>query len=252
MVPILTTLSSASSRPARPLSRALQERNQRVEHYRGIVRPIALHYASVCSEQADDLQQVGLLGLIRAAELYQRERAIPFAAFARPHIRGAILHYLRDVAPSVRLPRRQQELADRVRATGRQLTQELGRTPSDDQLRQVLGLSVQQWQRFEQACCLRRVELLEHDPAIAAEPVAPGEPEQPPRALLAMAELEPRQGRVVRAVVLGGASLREVARELEVSPMTAHRLLHRGLDQLRQVLRAEPELTPGRFAARAC
>jgi RNA polymerase sigma-B factor len=32
------------------------------------------------------------MGLLRAAELYKPQTATPFEAFARPHIRGAILH----------------------------------------------------------------------------------------------------------------------------------------------------------------
>lgn len=237
---------------ARLLPKAVRERNRRVEQYFAVVRPIAFHYAGVCREQADDLLQVGLLGLIRAAELYENGREVPFEAFARHHIRGAILHYLRDCAPTVRLPRRQQELADRVRCISRQLAQKLGRAPADGELRLALGLSPAQWLCFEQASRLRRIDVLEHDPAIAAEPELPKEPEQAVGALEAIAQLEPRQAQVVKRVVLGGASLRQVARELQVSPMTAHRLLRKGLDQLRQVLGAEAALIDGRSVAPAC
>ena len=92
--------------------RALQQRNQRVNQYRALVTPIAVHYCRRCPEPLDDLVQVGLMGLLRAAELYQPQTATPFEAFARPHIRGAILHYLRDSASAVRVPRRQMELHD--------------------------------------------------------------------------------------------------------------------------------------------
>ncbi len=244
---------SRSLSTARSLPKDVQERNRRVEQYRAVVRPIAFHYAGICREQADDLQQVGLLGLIRAAELYQNGREIPFEAFARHHIRGAILHYLRDCAPTVRLPRRQQELADRVRATRRELAQDLGRTPAERELREALGLTPLQWMRFEQASRFRRIDVLDQDPAIAAAAEAPFEPDQPIDALAAMAQLEPRQGQVVKMVVLGGASLRQVGRELQVSPMTAHRLLRKGLDQLRQELGADAaRINHGQFAAPAC
>ena len=80
--------------PARSpdLRRALLQRNQRVNQYRALVNPIAVHYVRRCPEPLDDLIQVGLLGLLRATELYQAHTATPFEAFARPHIRGAILH----------------------------------------------------------------------------------------------------------------------------------------------------------------
>ena len=76
--------------------------------------PIALHYARIARQDKDDLIQVGRLGLIKAAGLYQKAFEVPFSAFARPHIRGAILHYLRDSVGLVRLPRRVQERAQRL------------------------------------------------------------------------------------------------------------------------------------------
>lgn len=247
-------MTATTPRPsAPPLPDAVRARNHRVEEYRTIVRPIALHYAGLCREQVEDLEQVGLMGLIRAAELYRSERSIPFGAFARPHIRGAILHYLRDGAPILRLPRRQQELADRVRRARVRLGQELGRSPLEEELRLDLGLSAAQWQRYEQALRMARVDSLDADPEIPA-PAEPGPvAENEPCALLVMECLEPRQVRVVRAVVLQGASLRQVARELEVSPMTAHRLLRKGLDRLRQLLGEEAgRFSPAPSAAPAC
>jgi DNA-directed RNA polymerase specialized sigma subunit len=68
--------------------KALRLRNLRVQTYRQLVRPIALHYSRCSSEACEDLTQVGLLGLIRAAELYRRDRSVPFESFARPHMHG--------------------------------------------------------------------------------------------------------------------------------------------------------------------
>ena len=104
--------SPSKPHACRPGRRLLQ-RNRQVEANRDLVGPIAAHYAAHSAEAREDLEQVGLLGLIRAAELYSSDQGTPFEAFAKPHIRGAILHYLRDQAPAVRLPRRQ---AERVRA----------------------------------------------------------------------------------------------------------------------------------------
>ena len=38
----------------------------------------------------------GILGLIKAYNRYDAQRGAPFPSFAKPHIRGAILHFLRD------------------------------------------------------------------------------------------------------------------------------------------------------------
>jgi len=58
----------------------LNQRNRRVASYRELVRPIALHYSALSPECADDLIQVGLLGLIRAAELFLPSLGTPFSA----------------------------------------------------------------------------------------------------------------------------------------------------------------------------
>ncbi len=74
------------------MNRQQTRRNARVEHHMRLVEPLARRYASKSGQDPDDLLQVGLMGLLRAAERYEGQRDIPFSAFARPHIRGAILH----------------------------------------------------------------------------------------------------------------------------------------------------------------
>jgi RNA polymerase sigma-B factor len=238
-----------------PLSdKALQERNQRVQTYRQLVRPIALHYSRCSSEACEDLIQVGLLGLIRAAELYRRERSVPFASFARPHIRGAILHYLRDTAPCIRLPRRQAELHEKLARLERQQLPGVTGTSSQDDLRRQLGVNALQWRVLQQQRNLRRTWSL--DPGLLELVEAPsqelphggeGAPTREVEAMLAI--LDPRQQLVVRQVVLAGWSYRRLGEQMQVSPMTIQRLLRRGLERLR--LHLEPAgITPGARADR--
>ena len=231
---------STPSLPRLAEARSLQQRNRRVEGYRQLVRPIALHYARCTREPSEDLIQVGLLGLIRAAELYSPDRAVPFAAFARPHIRGAMLHYLRDKAPSIRLPRRQAELQEKLA--------QLERCPppgsagrSVEGLCRQLGVTREQWNLLQQQRQLRRICSLEQEridrlAAPAAE--APEEGPEAPAVQAMLAILEPRQRLVVSRVVLGGWSYRRIGAEMGVSPMTVQRLLRRGLDRLRDPLDA--------------
>jgi RNA polymerase sigma-B factor len=246
-----TATTAASPATALQSATALAARNRRVEAYRSLVRPLARHYASCSAEAAEDLTQVGLLGLIRAAELYKAETGVPFEAFARPHIRGAILHYLRDTAPAVRLPRRQAELQSRLSRLQRQ--QPMGGSSAackaEEELWQKLGVDrghlqdLLRWQALSRPLALSPMDLesvaapAEEHPEISdgsAHAVAP-----------LLAGLEPRQRRVVEQVVLAGWSYRRLGRELRVSPMTVQRLLRRGLEQLR--LDLEPQrLNPAR------
>jgi RNA polymerase sigma-B factor len=250
---------------------SLEQRNRLVEAHRELVRPIALHYFRCSRESLDDLLQVGLLGLIRAAELFNSDQGTPFTAFARPHIRGAILHHLRDIAPTVRLPRRQAELQERLAKLERQLmAQGCSAKPAD--LQDQLGIDAGQWELLMRQRQLNRpssfselpVELLEvanddvndrvnDDNNPASQRQAPG--------LVSVASLleslDPRQRLVVQQVVLEGLSYRQIARRLAVSPMTVQRLLHRGLEQLRGNLEPDSLRTPGSVdpvpsAVRAC
>lgn len=220
-------------------SAALRRRNRRVEAYQELVRPLALHYARRCQESWEDLLQVGLLGLIRAAELYRPEQGTPFQSFARPHIRGAILHYLRDEAPSVRLPRRQAELQERLQRLEVEQAWQQSDSTAARQLRERLGVDEEHWRlliRHRQLC--RAMPLEE---ARIEELAAPEQGQAEERLVILrdlLEQLDPRQRQVVRQVVLGGWSYRRLAAQMQVSPMTVQRLLQRGLASLRQQLEA--------------
>lgn len=252
--PVRPTGRSSASRPHSPSGGDLASRNRRVMRYRQLVRPLAVHYARQCQESCEDLIQVGLLGLIRAAELYDGDRCTPFEAFARPHIRGAILHYLRDAAPAVRLPRRQAELQDRLRRLQAAVGQGDGVAGSRESLCRVLGVNLEQLSLLEQQRQLLRPchlsPVLSEQLSTEADPAAAdGLETLAARAFspctgraLGIEEmlglLDPRQRLVVAQVVLAGWSYRRVAGQLGVSPMTVQRQLRQGLARLRQQLDA--------------
>jgi RNA polymerase sigma-B factor len=224
---------------------AIRERNRRVVAYRHLVEPFASHYAHHSQEPLEDLSQVGLLGLIRAAELYNSAKGIPFEVFARPHVRGAILHHLRDLAPMVRLPRRQAELRDRLsrleKSQDGQSSADYRASLSGTQpLREALGVDETTWRELLVWRGFRRPvqcegEWLEAVPSPATDP-NDGESHSTLEAMLTL--LEPRQRQVVRQVVLEGVSYRQLGRQLEMSPMTVQRLLHRGLERLREQIQS--------------
>ncbi|MEB3302817.1 MAG: sigma-70 family RNA polymerase sigma factor [Cyanobacteriota bacterium] len=238
--------------PGRPsartaAARALSRRNALVEAHRHLVPPLALHYWRRCPEPQDDLIQVGLLGLIRAAELFRPSQQTPFEAFARPHIRGAILHYLRDDANAVRLPRRQAELQIKLR----RLEEDLARRPSGtanivSDICQRLEMSQEQWQLLQRHRQLCRPAPLE--PELTEQLARPAEDaleeshESQARVERLLGRLDGRTERVVRLVVLQGWSYRRAAAALEVSAMTVQRCLERGLATLRAQLQHS---TPG-------
>ena len=213
-------------------------RRLRIQACLTLVTPIARHYARITREAADDLTQVGLLGLLRAAELYVPSRGEPFEPFARRHIRGAILHYLRDQAPLVRIPRRRVELDQQRRRCENRLQSELGQAPDSEAVRQAMGLSLTQWQRLAATPTGHRIVPLDEGaevPASDQDQEGPGDA----RGAMAVALLEQlpsQQAEAIKAVILAGRSLRQVASDWGTSASTVHRQLHRGLAELRRRL----------------
>ncbi|GHB32923.1 RNA polymerase sigma factor [Streptomyces viridiviolaceus] len=72
-------------------------------------------------ESPEDLRQVAALGLLKAIRRFDPDRG-PFEPFAIPTIRGEIRRHFRDRTWGVRVPRRVQELRNRVRAAYVELT----------------------------------------------------------------------------------------------------------------------------------
>jgi RNA polymerase sigma-B factor len=235
---------------------SIRQRNARIERYQQLVQPIARHYQRHSAEALDDLIQVGLLGLLRAAELYRSEALTPFEAFAKPHIRGAILHYLRDQSSLVRLPRRLDEQRQRL-ARLRQLNPQL--TNAED-LRVALGLKTGQWERLLASNACRRPLSLDQaleDQLGTAPLVADSQSQElegwmEPDPLQVLKLLEEEQRQVVERVVLAGWSYRRTGTALAISPMTVRRRLLRGLDQLRELLNPAAAPGPAPSGAPAC
>jgi RNA polymerase sigma-B factor len=204
------------------MNASTNQRNQRVEQHLRLVQPIALHYAQRSGEDKDDLLQVGCLGLIRAAGLFDGAKGVPFEAFARPHVRGAILHYLRDSRGLVKLPRRLQERAQRLNR-GKDGTDQLG----DDLVMALYRNQGRWWALDDQG---RDTEAM----------VQPGDGgwsdlsqrETREQLVRQLKRLPAAEQCSIRSVVLEGLSLRQCGREQGVSAMTVQRRLRRGLQRL--------------------
>ena len=201
-------------------------RNQRIERHLKLVDPIAGHYARRSGLDREDLKQVGRLGLLRAAEGYQQSQEKPFEVYARPHIRGAILHYLRDSVGLVKLPRRLQEQAQHT----------IKNNSAEPQQRQEMSAELEL--NVHAYRCRQSCEPLDEGRVAADDPV--WQPllmqERAKRIWTAINGLGPSEKRALIEVVLEGASLRGAGTKQGVSAMTMQRRLKRALAQLRQDL----------------
>ncbi|MFG3019631.1 SigB/SigF/SigG family RNA polymerase sigma factor [Streptomyces sp. NPDC048254] len=76
-------------------------------------------------ESVEDLRQVAALGLVKAVDRYDPSRGA-FESYAVPTITGEVKRHFRDRMWALRVPRRVQELRNRVRVARRELTENPG------------------------------------------------------------------------------------------------------------------------------
>jgi RNA polymerase sigma-B factor len=229
--------------------------------------PLARQLAGRFSRAADreDLEQVARLALVQAARTYDPKRGCQFSTFAVRTMLGAIQHYVRDRAPTVRVPRRWWDLRPRLHQEAAAFAQAAGREPTVAELAERLGANEEDVAGALEAHILYRPISLD-DPCarpehLVSEPLAgtigvidPLLEAAEQRMVLqqAMDELPLRLRDILQRRFFHGLTQQEVADALGLSQMHVSRLERQALGHLRQVLRgawgvgpaSSPELTP--------
>jgi RNA polymerase sigma factor for flagellar operon FliA len=113
-----------------------------MEKYTPLVKRIAYQVASKlpANVEVDDLIQEGLIGLLDALKKYVPQANLSFEIYARTRIKGAIYDSCRknDI-----LPRNQRDELSRLEKINRQLEQEFGRAPSENEIALAADLSLE-------------------------------------------------------------------------------------------------------------
>jgi RNA polymerase sigma factor for flagellar operon FliA len=120
-------------------TQAVSNESALLQKYGMLVKRAAAHLRTLSGPMvdADDLLQVGLLGLLSAIRRYGREPDEFFEAYAFKRVRGAMLDEFRRTDWRARQQRQQ---AHQYRDAGRELMRKLGRAPSHEELSQHLGI----------------------------------------------------------------------------------------------------------------
>lgn len=87
----------------------------------------------------------GVLGLFDAVEKYDHTKKVEFQSYAKHRIKGAILDSLREADFASRDMRRRQKKVD---AVSTEFTAKLGRTPTEAEIAEELGVSTDRWRRM--------------------------------------------------------------------------------------------------------
>ena len=89
----------------------------------------------------DDIYQVACLGLVYAVDRFDVSKGFEFSSFATPTIIGEIKKHFRDKGWTIRVPRRIQELSQKINLARNTLNQELQRIPLVEEIADYLGVT---------------------------------------------------------------------------------------------------------------
>ena len=124
--------------------------NALIENNMGLVRKIAWHmHGRVKSAvEIEDLIQIGMYGLVTAAQNYVVKEGVSFASYAGIRIRGEIVDHLRR---NSNLCRTTIQMQQKYNASFEKLSRQLQREPKDGEIAEDMGLEASELDNWEQA-----------------------------------------------------------------------------------------------------
>ena len=195
-------------------------------------------------ENADDLFQIGCVGLIKALDNFDLNQNVQFSTYAVPMIIGEIRRYLRDNNP-IRVSRSVRDLAYKSLQAKERLTKETGKEPTIEQISKVLEID-----KEEIAFSLDAIQ----DPLSLQEPIYKDGSEnlyiedqvrdnknidekwaENLTIAQALAKLNKREKDIIARRFFDGRTQMEVAEEIGISQAQVSRLEKDAINRIRKV-----------------
>lgn len=217
-----------------------------------LARALAGRYSGR-GEPLDDLIQVACVGIMKAIDGFDITRDVRFSSYATPTVLGEIKRHFRDRTWAMRVPRGLQELQLQVAKARDKLTNELGRSPTVQELAEQVSAPFEEVLATIQSVNARRTRSLDEptgEDMTLADSLGVTDPEidrAEMRALLegAFEVLSERDREVLRLRFELDLTQTEIAVRIGVSQMQVSRLIRQSLARLRMDI----ERAPARRAA---
>ena len=234
------------SLPRRPT--AAERREQLILDHLKMVQSIAVNIRARIPVQVelDDLVHDGICGLLDAAKRYQTTRNVPFAAYAKYRIRGAILDGLRRLDAA---SRDQRKKLKRVEAAARDLGNRLGRYPTAAEIAAESGISLKQLSSADFSCTVRATALDRDESTISLKAELAADEASETDVLVAQRELRNvleaaiqslpcRDQQIMVLYHWHGCTMREIGRFFSINESRVSQIHKRALGHLAETLRA--------------
>jgi RNA polymerase sigma-B factor len=214
------------------------------------------------AEPAEDLMQVGYVGLMKAISRFDPAVGTSLVSYARVCISGEIKRHFRDKCWPVYVKRSVKDLVLGARAATRQLTQDLGRAPTEAEMARHLGVSgadLQDARRAEIAFRPSSLDMpLSGQPGTATVADVLGEEDRRVEHMLGMravaahwGELPRREQQILLMRFGEDMTQAQIGHQLGISQMHVSRLLAHALGHLRQRMLGQLQHAPGASPAAA-
>jgi RNA polymerase sigma factor FliA len=202
----------------------------------------------------DDLASAGALALVQAARAYDATTGVPFNRYAAIRIKGAMVDELRSMDW---VSRGARQRARQVTSVADDLTSELGRTPTREEVAAALGVDASQVEAARGHAATRVLSLEGYDGALAdvlpAREIGPEESllvDERLRYLHAAVETLPERLRtVVEQVFFEDRSVTDIAKDMGVTQSRVSQLRAEAMILLRDGLNTH--LDPAQVPAAA-
>lgn len=209
-----------------------------------LVRRLARRYRDR-GEPLDDLEQVALVGLLKAVDGYDPERGL-FCGYLLVTVSGELKRHFRDRGWSIRVPRRVQELTAQVARASADLTADRARRPTTVELADELHVSqAEVIEALASSSAYRPVSLNVPLPGDDGAELADtlgvtdgeiGRVEDRLTVAELLCRLPARERRLLALRFYGNLTQTEIAQQMGISQMHASRLLSRALGWLRDAM----------------